>query len=225
MHQSTDKKNKIILYLIFLFVLSTTTVKFKENQNDLFSTINQININGLPNNEKLKILNELNDLLYQNILIIRKDEVKKIINKYNIIEEYSVKIIYPSTININIKPTKLIAKISNVDQLFVGANGKIIKDKKNNEILPYIFGKFDSENFLLFKDNIEKSMFTFAEFKTLYIFPSNRWDILTNNSILIKLPQDNFSKSLNLAYKILRSDDFIDKNFIDLRMKNHLIIK
>ena len=111
MHQSTDKKNKIILYLIFLFVLSTTTVKFKENQNDLFSTINQININGLPNNEKLKILNELNDLLYQNILIIRKDEVKKIINKYNIIEEYSVKIIIHQLIIELISKAFLILKI------------------------------------------------------------------------------------------------------------------
>ena len=48
-----------------------------------------------------------------------------------------------------------------------------------------------------------QSKFTFTEFKTLYFFPSNRWDILTNDDILIKLPQDNISKSLNLAYKIM----------------------
>ena len=73
--------------------------------------------------------------------------------------------------------------------------------------------------------NIEKSKFSFSEFKTLYFFPSNRWDILTNNDILIKLPQDKFLESLNLAYKIIGNNDFKDKNLIDLRVNNHLIIK
>ena len=70
-----------------------------------------------------------------------------------------------------------------------------------------------------------QSKFTFTEFKTLYFFPSNRWDVLTNDDILIKLPQNNLSKSLNLAYKIISSDDFKNKTLIDLRMNNHLIIK
>ena len=59
----------------------------------------------------------------------------------------------------------------------------------------------------------------------LYFFPSNRWDILTYEGILIKLPQDNISKSLNLAYKIIGNNDLKNKNLIDLRIKSHLIIK
>ena len=59
----------------------------------------------------------------------------------------------------------------------------------------------------------------------LYFFSSNRWDILTNDDILIKLPQGNISKSLNLAYKIIGSNDFKNKNIIDLRIDNHLIVK
>ena len=107
----------------------------------------------------------------------------------------------------------------------MGANGKLIENIKNNEILPYIFGKFNSRDLIVFKKNIDQSNFIFGEFKTLYFFPSNRWDILTNNGILIKLPQDNFSKSLNLAYKMINSNDFKNKSLIDLRPNNHLIIK
>ena len=70
-----------------------------------------------------------------------------------------------------------------------------------------------------------KSKFTFEKFKTLYFFPSNRWDILTNDNILIKLPRDNIAESLNLAFKIITSNDFKNTNLIDLRMNNHLIIK
>ena len=225
MHQLIDKKNKIIIYIIFLFILSTTSGKFIVNENSYSSAIIQINIEGLSNSENSKISNELNNLSYKNLLFVGKDEINKVIKKYNIIEEFSIKKIYPSTININIKPTTFIARISNDDQLLVGANGKLIKDKKNIKILPYIFGEFDSKNFLVLKKNIEQSKFIFMEFKTLYFFPSNRWDILTNDDILIKLPADNFLESLNLAHKIINSNEIKNKNLIDLRMNNHLIIK
>ena len=224
MHQLVDKKNKIIIYLISLLILSTTNGKFVKNQNVYFSTINQINIKGLSNTDNKKIYNELNSLFYQNILFVGKKEIQRVISKYNIIEEYNIKKIYPSTININIKPTKFIAKLSNNDQL-VGANGKLIEDRDNNEILPYIFGEYNSRDFLIFKNNINKSKFTFTEFKTLYFFPSNRWDILTNDDILIKLPQDNFSTALNLAHKIISNDNLENKKLIDLRVNNHLILK
>ena len=224
MHQLIDKKNKIIIYLLLLFILSTTTGKFIENQNSNSYGVNQINIEGLSAANNLKIYNELNNLFYRNILLVRRGEAQKIMSKYNIIEEYSIKKIYPSTININIQPTKFVARLSNNDQL-VGENGKLIEDKENKEMLPYIFGKFNSQNFLKFKKNIEQSKFTFTKLKTLYFFPSNRWDILTYDDILIKLPQDNISKSLNLAYMIISSNDFKNKNLIDLRVNNHLIIK
>ena len=224
MHQSIDKKNKIIIYLLLLFILSTTSVRFFETQNIYISKVNKINIKGLINADSSKILSELNDLFYKNILLVNKEEIQKVMNKYNIIEEYSIKKVYPSTININIKPTKLVARLSSNNQL-VGANGKLIIGNRNNEKLPYIFGEFNSEDFLNIKKKIEQSNFTFTQFKILYFFPSNRWDILTYDNILIKLPRNNITKSLDLAHKIIISNDLKNKNFIDLRMNNILILK
>jgi cell division protein FtsQ len=224
MHQLIDKKNKITIYLFFLFILSTTSGKYLENRNSYSFTINEININGLSKIGNSKIYNELNNLFYKNILLIEKEEIQGVIGKYNIIEEYSIKKIYPSTININIKPTNFVARLSSSDQL-IGANGKLIEDIENTQILPYIFGEFKSQDFLKFKENIEKSKFTFTQFKTLYFFPSKRWDILTNDDILIKLPQENYFESLNLAYRAISNDDFRNKNLIDLRMNNYLITK
>jgi len=192
--------------------------------NKLVPLFNQINIQGLSNTDSKKISNELDYLFYKNILLVEKKEIKKILGKYNIIEEYNIKKIYPSTININIKPTKFVARLSSNDQL-VGANGKLIEDKENSEILPYIFGEFNSNNFLNFKKNILRSKFRFNRFKILYFFPSNRWDILTYDDVLIKLPKDNIFKSLNLAYKVINSNDFKNKNLIDLRINKHLVVK
>ena len=225
MHQSTGKKNKIIIYLLFLFILSTTSAKFINEQNNLSLSINKINIIGLSERKNLEILNNLNNFLYQSIFIVNKDEIKKILEKHNIIQEFKIKKIYPSTLNIEIKPTKFIARVFNNGQYLVGANGKLIEDKNNNELLPYIFGEFNSLDFLSFKQNIEKSIFSFSNLKTLYFFPSGRWDILTDNDILIKLPQEHIVVSLNLSKKLIDNDNFKDNKFIDLRVKNHLVIK
>jgi len=225
MHQSKGKKNKIIIYLLFLFILSTTSAKFINDQNTLSSSVSKINTTGLSERKNLEISNNLNNFLYESIFVISKDEIKKILEKHNIIQEFSIKKIYPSTLNIEIKPTKFIARVSNNGQYLVGANGKLIEDKNNNEFLPYIFGEFSSLNFLSFKQNIEKSIFSFSNLKTLYIFPSGRWDILTNNNILIRLPQEHIVASLNLSKKLIDNDNFKDNKFIDLRVRNHLVAK
>ena len=225
MHQSIDKKNKIIIYLLFLFILSTINPKLIKDQNKLSSLVSKINITGLSERKNLEILNNLNTFLYKSIFVINEDEIKNILEKYNIIQEFSIKKIYPSTLNIEIKPTKFIARVSNNSQYLVGANGKLIEDKSYIELLPFIFGKFNSHDFLSFKQNIEKSIFSFSNLKTLYFFPSGRWDILTDNDILIKLPQEHIVASLNLSKKLIDNDNFKDNKFIDLRVKNHLVTK
>ena len=225
MHQSTSKKNKIIIYLLFLFILSTTSAKLINNQNKLSSSISKINITGLSEGKNLEILNNLNNLLYKSIFVINKDRIKKILEKHDIIKEFNIKKIYPSTLNIQIKPTKFIARVSNNSQYLVGANGKLIEDKSNNELLPYIFGEFNSHKFLLFKQNIEKSIFSFSSLKELFFFPSGRWDILTDKDILIKLPQESIVVLLNLSKRFIDNNNFKDYKFIDLRVKNHLVAK
>ena len=224
MHQSIGKKNKIIIYIIFLFVLSTTSEKISVQQKKYSLKIDKIEVIGLSNSKNLEIQNDLSSIFYQNIFLIDSKEINKIINKYNIIEEYNIKKICPSTLNIEIKSTKFLAKIVDGDQLFVGSNGKLISNEISDKVLPYMFGKFNSKEFLKFKENIKHSKFDFGDFKTVYFFPSNRWDVLTNDNILIKLPQKNIIELLNMGYEIIASTKFKNKNVIDLRMKNHLIV-
>ena len=208
-----------------LLVLSTTRGKLLEKQKNYSLKIDNIKVFGLTIDKNLEIKNDLNSVFYQNIFFLGKEEIKKILNKHNIIEEYNIKKIYPSTLNIDIKATKFLAKITNVNNLKVGSNGKLISDEQSDEILPNIFGEFNSEKFLRFKSNIEQSKFNFDEFKTIYFFSSNRCDILTIDNILIKLPQNNVSESLNKAHKIIASNKFKDKSIIDLRVRGQVIIK
>ena len=217
MLQLTDKRNKVLIYLIFLLVLSTTSGKISKQPKKYSLKIDKIEVSGLSSSKNLEIQNDLSIFLYQNIFILQKENISEIINKHNIIEKYTIKKIYPSTLIIELKPTKFLAKIVDNKHLLVG--------EQNEKILPYISGKFNKKKFLKFKKNIETSKFNFSEFKTIYFFPSNRWDILTTDDILIKLPQGNIFEPLNLAYKIISNIQFKDKNIIDLRINNYLNVK
>ena len=225
MPQLIGKKYKIISYIILLVILSTMSRKSLEQKINYSSIVDKIYVVGLSNIENLKIKNELISISYQNIFVLGKKEISMVINKYNIIDEYHVKKIYPSRLRIDIKPTKFVAKINNIGNKLVGANGKLISSKLNDKILPHIFGKFNTKYFLEFKKIVEFSKFNFSEFKMVYFFPSNRWDILTSENTLIKLPKNNTLQSLNLAHKIISSKQFINKNVVDLRVNNHVVIK
>ena len=225
MHQSIDKKNKVIIYIIFLLILSTTSGKYLKQQKKYTLKINNIKVFGLTVAKNLEIQNDLKSIFHQNIFFLGKEEINKIINTHNIIDQYNIKKVYPSTLNINIKPAKFLAKITTYNNLIVGSNGKLILIEQNDIILPYIFGEFNSKKFLDFTKNIELSKFNFTEFKAVYFFPSNRWDILTINNILIKLPENNVLKSLKKAQMIIASTQFKNKHIIDLRIKGHLIVK
>jgi cell division protein FtsQ len=225
MHQLIDKKNKIVIYLLLLLILSTTSNKIAVNQEKNISKFNMLDVRGMSNSNKLELINKLDIFFYKNIFILRKSEINRIISKYNIIEEYNIKKIYPSKLDINIKSTKFTARISGENQLLVGMNGKIISNEKTDKILPYIFGEFNSKEFLELQKNIDQSKFSFKELKSIFFYPSNRFDIITIDNILIKLPENDLLNSLNLAHKIITDNQFKDNKLIDLRISKNLVIK
>ena len=205
-------------------MLSTTSNKSLEFHQNYFAKINKIQVSGLSNIVNLQIRDKLQKLLNINIFFINKDKIDKIISEYNLVELYSVKKIYPPKIKVKIEQTKFIAKISGSNQVIVGSNGKLVK-QDIKERLPFLFGKLHSYNFLEFKKIIDNSRFIFNDLKSVSFYPSKRWDITTSENVLINLPQDNLLQSLNLAYKIIIDDNFKEIRIIDLRVKNHVVIK
>ena len=224
MHQLIGKKKSLILYFFFLVALSTTTNKTLYKTENLFQ-IDNINITGIPLDKIQGLNDELYNTIEKNIFFLKKEVLKNSISEFNIVEKYSVKKIYPRELNINIKPTKFIAKISNKDDVLVGSNGKLISNKDFKKKLPSIFGKFNSNKFLELKIHLERSGFNFEDLKSLIYFSSGRWDILTNDNVLIKLPNKKIYESLYLAKKILNDDNFKMNKFIDLRISNQIIVK
>ena len=55
-------------------------------------------------------------------------------------------------------------------------------------------------------------------------FPSNRWDIKTKDGLLIKLPEKNIAESLQFVQLVKSQEEFKNKNVMDLRISNNIIL-
>ena len=86
-----------------------------------------------------------------------------------------------------------------------------------------MFSKNNYGDFVKLKKIIDKSDFQFKEIDSFYYFPSNRWDLKTNNGLLIKLPQKNLLEALQFAHKVRLNKKIKGNKIIDLRISNHMI--
>ncbi len=221
MHQRKSKK--IFIYFFLLFAVGS--INNSTIRDYKFEKIKYIEILGLNNLNKEKIKKEIKDLKIENIFFLNKKDIANIISSNPLVESFDVFKKYPSTLYINIKETKLIAKINRDGKtLYVGTNGKLLEKQFLDQELPFIFGKPNIEEFLQFKKKIDKSYFSYDEIKNLYFFASKRWDIELKNEITIKLPRKNVTNSLDEIFNFLKNNNFKKFKTIDARIQNQIIL-
>ena len=213
---------KIIFYISLVIILGTFNNKNLKNFD--LPKIDIVNIEGIEfnNNEFLKITNLIK---LNNLLSIKKSQIKEILNSNNLIEEYEVFKRYPSSLEIKIEKTNFLASTNiNGKNYLVGSNGKFINTKDYSQNLPFIFGNFETEKFLEFKKIILQTNFKYNNIKNFYFFPSGRWDIEMISGVLIKLPVKGIKESLNLSIDLLDDKEFSNVKILDIRQKNQIVI-
>ena len=216
--------NKKIFFYIFLIIfLSTLNNKFISKIK--LKTIDKITIKGLEEKEKRELLSNLKLLNLNNIFFLSKFEIIKKLEANKLIENYTVFKKYPSSLEIRINKTKFLANVIKDEKFFVlGSNGKLIEtfDKDNN--LPNIFGNYNKDSFFNLLKSLEKSNFELFKIKNLYFYKSGRWDIETNDNMIIKLPKKNLETSLNLIFHLMSNSKFKNIKILDLRQDKQVII-
>ena len=213
---------KIIFYISLVIILGTFNNKNLKNFD--LPKIDIINIEGIEfnNNEFLKISNLIK---LNNLFSIQKSQIKEILNSNNLIEEYEVFKRYPSSLEFKIKKTNFLASTNiNGKNYLVGSNGKFINTKDYSQNLPFIFGNFETEKFLKFKNIILQTDLKYNNIKNFYYFPSGRWDIEMISGVLIKLPITGIKETLNLSIDLLDDIEFSNIKILDIRQKNQIVI-
>ena len=221
MHQKKSKK--IFIYFFLLLILgSINNINFNNKE---LNKIKKINIIGLNDDDKEIILQNLQSIRLNNIFLINYEDLNEILNSNAFVESHEIFRKYPSTLDIKIKKTKLLAKINRDGELlFIGSNGKFLKYEHSSLKLPFIFGNPEVKDFLKLKKAIDESNILYEEVKNFYFFPSKRWDLELTNNIIIKLPKKNTKQNLNNVFDFINNENFKDIKIIDARIENQIII-
>ncbi len=221
MHQQISKR--IIIYL-FLFVIFSTTSNNQIDQINIFK-IKNIEVSGLSIIENKKLVRNINHINEKNLFFLSKQDIKREIYANEIVEKFSIFVIYPSTLKIKIEQTKFLAATQkNGQYYFIGSNGKFIKTNDLPTDIPFIFGNINEQQFLKFKKIIDDSNYDYSKIKNLYFFQSERWDFENYDGILIKLPKLNAKESLDILGGLLDKEEFKDIKIFDFRPKSQIIM-
>jgi cell division septal protein FtsQ len=216
---------KKLVFALLLLVLFTT---YKPQK--LFLNIN-LNIGEIivENNLILKeneIKKDLAFLYERNLFFLNTSGIEKVLKKNDFIKGIEIKKIYPNKLKIKIFEKKPILILQNKkEKFFIDEDINLINylDLEEYKNLPIVFGK--KENFKILYRDLKKTNFPIDLIENYYLFESNRWDLKTYKKKIIKLPSENYIKSLK-NFIDLRKEKNLDKyKVFDYRIDNQLILK
>ena len=107
----------------------------------------------------------------------------------------------------------------------LGSNAKLsTNDNINLNHLPFIFGKLNVNEFFKLKKIIDNSKFSYEQVENLYFYPSKRWDLQFKDYILLKLPKNVTTMSLDHVFEFLKNKEIAKNSVVDIRINNQIIL-
>jgi cell division septal protein FtsQ len=189
--------------------------------------LKNININGVSYKEKKYIEEELYKLKNTNIFKITENKVLDILTKFNFIDSIYVNKVIPSSININISKTDILAKtFINGEVFYIGKNGKFINSHQIFEQYKTatVFGEFEIKEFLNLYNILNNQKLEIGNIEQYYYFKNRRWDLVFSNKLVLKLPSKNKSDSIKIYKQLLNNDNLTNIKIVDLRVINQIIM-
>ncbi|MDC0472574.1 FtsQ-type POTRA domain-containing protein [Pelagibacteraceae bacterium] len=219
------RSKKTFVLIIIFFLISSFNPNFKEDNK---SFIFPIKIIFVENNKIVNtndIQNKLSSLKGKNLLFINHELIKSKIKKYDFIQSFRLKKIYPKTLKIIIIEKNPVAiYMDGKNKYYLSDIGDVIKYKQLKDIndLPKVFGS--NNGFEELYKNLKKLDFPINEIKHYHYFKIDRWDIILKNDKTIKLSNNNYVLNLKNFMEIKDKKNFEKYQIFDYRIKNQLIL-
>ena len=217
-------KKRLVIAVSLLILFTTITLHPKIAISKF--NLKKINIenNFLLSKKDIKKL--LIPIYDTNLIILRNKEIENLLTQNSLIDSFNIKKKYPNVLKIKIFEKKPIAILQNKKKKFY-LSEKIdlieFKDLPDYQNLPYVFGNKDE--FKIFYNNLIEINFPFNQIKKYTLYETNRWDLLTKNNNMIKLPSKNYMESLKNYLNLQNKNDFKKYKIFDYRINNQLILK
>lgn len=236
-------KNKIfsIFSYVFVAIIIITIILIKndikyfvfnlvQKQSEKYGYIlNNINIygNSYLNSDKVKIL--FSDKLSKSIFLISLKDIEKQLMKDSWVKSLSLKTQYPSSIIVRIKEKEPIAIFfNNTDHYYIDSFGEKISKVLDiaSEELVIVTGNKSL-------DNVPELINTIKQYNNFTVTSANyigsrRWDLVINNELVIKLPEEKYDIALDVFNEFFSKVEKFNYSlieFIDLRLPEKFIVR
>ena len=222
-------------FYVFIFYDQKILKQFKgiiENYSYKYQySLSVVNINGLNNIDENEILNLINPYKGSSIFLIPIKKIANKITKNNWVKSVNIKSNYKNTIIINIEESKPMGiYTTDTQNILFSDELKILENIAKNEKKFSKLIKFEGKNSIYESTKLIDSLpDNFIEFiDKAFLINNRRWNLELNNTILLKLPEDNIKEALENYKKIYISisiEELNDIETIDLRMKQKIILQ
>lgn len=234
----TKKKLLIVVLIVFtgFLIWNTEPQKryakyFNKFDDIIFGTIQIIEIKGnsvLSRNEILNYVYKENTTPDDLNIVKSPSEIKKELMKNPLIEFASVKSFLPNKMVIYVVEKKLILKFWNAEKqnfFSITERGEIIDFYRPQVNIPFIAGEFDLKQ-VLHLYNILKAYNVVNLVSEIIPFFNYRFDIVLNKTILVKLPESNPKKAVEILSNLVYEHEVLSKNIkqIDLRIEGKIVV-
>lgn len=216
---------KSFVGFFLLFILFTTYIPKIDLSENLNFLIKEIKLDGNFVIKDKEIRDRLDFLYKENLFFLNNKKIKKNLKKETFIESYNIKKIYPDTIKLTIIEKIPIAILINKKKKFYLSNKGDQINFKDIEIykrLPTVFG--NEKKFYILYNDLKDLEFPLEKIKSFYYFEAGRWDLVTFEDKIIKLPIGDYLFSLKNYMKSTNDNSFNNYKIYDYRIKDQLIL-
>ena len=222
---------RIFLLLLVLVLLSTynplSLSTFKEKETSFFKIKNiEIINNSIIENEEIS--KRLSYIYKKNLILIKGETIKKLVDSLDFLEKIEVKKKSPNTIIIKIFETNPIAILHIKEKKYLLDSSSKINSFREDlaaKDLPNIFGEDAGKYFQDFFYQLESSNFPKNKIKNYYYFQIGRWDLQLINDKIIKFPDVKTINAIKKSIELINRKDFINYNVIDLRVPGKIVVE
>ena len=216
---------KNFFFAFFLLILLSTYNIEKNNLPESRFLIKKIYIENNLILKKDEIKEKLSFLYEKNLFFLDIKDIEKRLKTISFIESFSIKKIYPYNLKLIIVEKTPIAILQNKKKKYYISNKGSLIDFKDLEIynnLPTVFGN-KNDFYSLYKD-LQTIKFPLSMIKSFYFFESGRWDLVTDNDKVIKLPVQDYLSSLKHFLNLNSKNNLNNHRIFDYRIKDQLIL-
>ena len=216
-------KKQIIIGASLLILFST--IKLKQDYKITKFNIIEIKIENNSLIKNIELQNALHPFYNKNLIFLNNNEVREVLKKIVLLKALKLRKNILTLLLLESLKKNQLQYCYKKEKFYLSEKIELIDFKKikNYENLPYIFG--NQIEFEIFYKNLKKINFPFDTIKKYTFFESKRWDLETLDGIVIKLPDANYTESLQSYLKIKNKDSFKKYVVFDYRIKGQLILR